>query len=57
MHDIIYLLLTKMNSGGQEVCNHSHLIGMEANTNWLNVMPRAVMAAKSHIQTGTWSYG
>ena len=53
----IHLLLTRMNPGGQEICYHSHLIGMGSKARGLNVMSGAAMAAKSPVQAATWSYG
>lgn len=46
----IPLLLSRMNPSKQEVCYHSHLIGVGSKTRWLNVMSGAAMAAKSYIQ-------
>lgn len=57
MYSTIHLLLTRKNPDGQGVCHHSQLIGVESKTRGLNVMPRAVMAAKSCAQTATWPYG
>lgn len=45
-----------MKPGGQEVSHRFDLKGMECDTKWLNAMPDAILAAKSHIQTGTVSY-
>lgn len=56
VHSIIYLLLTRMKPGGQEVSHHFCLKGVESDTKWLDAMPSAIMAAKSHIQTVTVSY-
>lgn len=55
VHFFIHLLLTRMNGGGQEVCEHFHLIGMESQNQTVKCLSSAVLSAGCHIPTVTRS--